>query len=130
MKIGAHMTGLRRVRAGIFFEKNCVTKEKFEEAVEEFEKGNEKLLKEIIIPAEIVSEVYLSVEVKEDNVEQLFHGSPLHEEFIVAKDKGIKENQIVCVFCKSKFIGMYNTQRGKIFAQPQFVLQPIKLIKE
>jgi len=125
MEIGAHMTGLRRIRAGIFFEKNCVTKESFEKAVEEYFNGDEKLLLEIIIPAEIVSEIYPSVEVKEENVEQLFHGSPLHEEFIVAKDKEIKENQTVCVFCKSKFVGMYKTQKGKIFAQPQFVLQKI-----
>lgn len=125
MKIGAHMTGLRRIRAGIFFEKNCVTKENFEKAVEEYFKGDDKLLREMIIPAEIVAEVYPIVEVNENSVDRLLHGSPLHEEFVKEKDKGIKEGQIICVFSKDKFVGMYKTQKGRIFAIPMFVLQKL-----
>lgn len=124
MKIGAHMTGLRRVRAGIFLEKDSITKEKFEKAVEEFWKGNEKLLREIIIPAEIVSEIYSVVEVKENSVDKLLHGSPLHHEFLVSKNKEI-EGKIICVFSGEKFVGIYKTQKGKVFATPEFVLQPI-----
>ena len=42
----------------------------FENAVDEYEKGNEKLLKEMIIPGEIVSEVYPVVEIKKDNLKK------------------------------------------------------------
>ena len=65
--IGAHMLELRRIRAGIFSEdgiffagkkhkeNESVNLYDFEKAVEEYKKGNEKLLREMIIPAEIIA---------------------------------------------------------------------------
>ncbi len=126
MKIGAHMTKLRRIRAGIFKEKTITTFPEFEKAVGEYEKGNDKLLREIIIPAEIVSEVYPIVEVEEKSVDRLLHGSPLHYEFL-KKGKQFEKDKIVSIFANDKFVGMYKVINEKnIFAKPEFVLQEIK----
>ncbi len=139
MKIGAHMTGLKRIRAGIFTKEKMITKEDFEKAVKEYEKGNEKLLREIIIPAEIVSEVYPIIEVKgseqvqassdkverKNFVEKILHGSPIDEKFLSKKYK-FEKDKIISVFNDDKFIGMFKVVNEKnIFARPMFVMQPI-----
>lgn len=123
MKIGAHMIGLKRIRAGIFLEKQMTTKEEFENAVAEYEKGNEKFLRKIIIPAEIVSEIYPIVEVKKEFVEKILHGSPIDEKFLVKKQK-IEKDKIVSVFNEDKFIGMFKIINANIFAKSMFVMQP------
>ena len=126
MKIGAHMTGLKRIRAGIFQEEEMISKEKFEEAADEYKKGNEKLLKEIIIPAEIVSEIYPIVKVKKEFVEKILHGSPIDEKFLVKKQK-IEKDKIISVFNDEKFIGMFKIMKEKnIFAKPMFVMQEMR----
>ena len=58
--IGAHMIKLRRTRAGIFKEKNSISLENLEKISE-----NEEKLKEVIIPGEIISEIYPVVQIKE-----------------------------------------------------------------
>ncbi len=128
--IGAHMLELRRVRAGIFKEENkkypIVNLYDFEKAVEEYKKGDDKLLREMIIPAEIVSEVYKVVKVKKEVVKNLWQGKPFFVKDVVSKP-GLKKNEIICVFAEEKFIGMYKVIKNKeIFAKAEFVFQPIK----
>jgi len=126
MKIGAHMIGLKRLRAGIFTDKQMTSKEEFEKAVDEYEKGNEKLLREIIIPAEIVSEIYPVVEVKEEPVGRILHGQPLYNKDLEGKYK-IEKGKAVCVFSKYKFVGMFKVEDNeKIFGMPMFVFQEIR----
>jgi len=141
LEIGAHMSKLRRIRAGIFRQKaeplvnssltsqikeiKSVKKEDFEKAVEEYEKGNEELLRKIIIPAEIVSEVYPIVKIKENNLKQIFTGKPIHKEDLIKPEK-MENEKVVSIFCKDRFIGMYKIINGKdIFAKAEFVMQPI-----
>jgi H/ACA ribonucleoprotein complex subunit 4 len=125
MGIGAHMTELRRVRAGIFLEKDSVTKEKFEKAVEEFERGKEEKLRKIILPAEIITEAYPVINVKKEFVDMLLHGAPLYFKFLIDKKK-FDKNKIVCVFNEYKFIGMYKIiNEGEIFGKAEFILQPL-----
>ena len=134
--IGAHMLELRRKRAGIFLEENIVNLYDFEKAVDEYEKGNEKLLREIIIPGEIISELHKEVQVKEKEVKRLLTGKPIFEEDLVKnmrrsacpklQSKGAKKDEVVSVFCKEKFIGMYKiTNEKEIFARGEFVMQDI-----
>ena len=126
LNVGAHMLELRRIRAGIFKEKSIVNLYDFEKAVNEYKKGNEKLLREIIIPGEIVSEVYGVVEIKKDNLKSILTGKPIYKKDLV-EDKGWKIDVTVCVFCEKEFVGMYKIFRGKeIFAKPAFVLQPLR----
>jgi len=126
MGIGAHMTGLRRIRAGIFLEKESVTKEEFEKAVEKYFNGDEMDLRNMILPAEIVSEIYPIVEVKKEFIEKIMHGAPIDYKFLIEKKK-IEKGQVVCFFSDGKFVGMFKIVNEKdIFAKPEFVLQPIK----
>lgn len=130
MKIGAHMLELRRTKAGIFEEDDKeypgVNLYDFERAVDEYEKGNEELLREIIIPAEIISEIHAVVEIKDKNLKQIFTGKPIYKEDLIKKEK-MKDEQVICVFSNNKFIGMYKVINDKdIFAKAMFVLQPLK----
>jgi H/ACA ribonucleoprotein complex subunit 4 len=125
MGIGAHMIGLKRIRAGIFKEKDMVSKEEFEKAVDEYERGNEKLLRKIIIPAEIVSEVYPVVEIKKDFVSLILHGSPIYYKFLVKK-QDFETGKIICVFGDEKFVGMFKVINEKeFFARSEFTLQQV-----
>src|SRR3989344_8911697 len=124
--VGAHMLELRRVRAGIFEEDSIVNLYDFEKAVDEYEKGNEENLRKIIIPAEIISEVYPVLEIKKDNLKQIYTGKPLHEKDLVKK-QDFEKNSIVCIFADDRFIGMYKILKEKeIFAKSKFVMQEIK----
>jgi len=126
MGIGAHMIKLRRIRAGIFKEKQSMIKEQFEKAVEEYERGNEKNLREMIIPAEVVGTIYPAVEIRKEFIDKLLHGAPIDNKFLI-KEKKFEKNKIVSVFSEEQFIGMYKLVNEKnIFAKSEFVLQPIK----
>lgn len=127
--VGAHMLELRRVRAGIFKEEDenypVVNLYDFEKAVEEYKKGNDELLRKMIIPAQIVSSVYKVVKVKKEEIKRLWTGKPVFVKDIVSKP-GIKKDEIICVFAEDEFVGMYKVIKGKeIFAKAEFVLQPI-----
>jgi len=127
LKIGAHMLELRRIRAGIFLEKDIVNLYDFKKAVEEYKKGNETLLKKIIIPGDIISELHSPVEIKKHNLRQIFTGKPIHQDDLKSKSSK-KQGEIISVFCENKFIGMYKViNKGNLFAQSEFVMQPIKL---
>lgn len=128
--IGAHMLELRRIRAGIFKEEDkeypSVNLYDFEKAIEEYEKGNEKLLRKIIIPGEIVSEVYKEVQINENVVENLFTGKPFNINDL-KKGVKLKDEEVISVFSGDRFIGMYQHVKDKdIFAKSMFVMQPIK----
>lgn len=127
--IGAHMLELRRARAGIFKEDDkkypSINLYNFEKAVDEYKKGEEKLLRKIIIPAEIVGEIYPVVEINSKNLLKIFTGKPIHIKDLKIKCKN-KKGEVVSVFSKNKFVGMYEiVNQGEIFAKPKFVLQEI-----
>lgn len=126
INIGAHMLELRRISAGIFLEETSVNMYEFEKAVNEYEGGNEEPLKKMIIPAEIIAEVYPKMEIKEDNLKIILTGKPIYKKDLI-EDKGWRKDSIVSCFCNEKFIGMYKIFRGKeIFAKPEFVMQEMR----
>ena len=130
MKIGAHMLELRRIRAGIFTEDDkiypAINLYDFEKAVDEYKNGDDKELRKIIIPAEIVMKVYPCVEVKEDSLKNLFTGKHFFNHYLKKTEK-FERDEIICVFSGERFIGMYKViNEGEIFAKADFVLQPIK----
>lgn len=129
--IGAHMLELRRTNAGIFDEEDkkypSVNLYDFEKAVDDYKNGSEESLKKIIMPAEdAIRKVYPIMNIRSDNLKQIFTGKPIHKSDII-KDEDWKVNSIVGVFNDKEFIGMYRIFRGKeIFAKPEFVMQPMK----
>jgi H/ACA ribonucleoprotein complex subunit 4 len=124
--VGAHMLELRRISAGIFDESFSVDLYEFEKAVEEYKKGNEGMLKDIIIPGEIIQRIHSPIEIRKDNLTQIFTGKPIYKKDLI-KDTGVKKDATICVFCEGSFVGMYTVVRGKeIFAKSEFVMQPVR----
>ena len=119
--IGAHMLELRRINAGIFPEKNSINLYNFEKACED-----EKELEKIIVPAETaIKKIYPVVEIKADNLKQIFTGKNIQKEDLVKEEKR-KAGEIISVFCGNKFVGMYEVVDGHSFAKSKFVMQEIK----
>ena len=119
LDIGAHMLELRRTWAGIFKEEESYT-------LYDLEKADDKKLKEMVIPGEIISTVYPIIEVKEKEVVRLFTGKPVYHTDLKRK-KEMKKQQKICLFAKDRFIGIYEVINAEeIFAKSLFVLQPMK----
>lgn len=118
--IGAHMLELRRTRAGIFEEKDSHTLYELEEAAKD-----EKKLKEMIIPGEIISELYPVVQIKEESAGRILHGQPVYEENLT-KRYNLNKDSRISIFSGDKLIGVFKViDEGRIFAKPEFVLQPM-----
>lgn len=120
---GAHMEDLRRTSAGIFSEEKIYTLFELENALKELESGNEKTLREMLIPAEkAIKKILPHIEVEKKAIKGLMVGRPLFLDSITKNDQSIKENDVFPVFCKDQFIGMYKrTTEEVIFARPEFV---------
>ncbi len=116
---GAHMLELRRTKSGMFDESSLVNLYDFEKAVNEYKNGNEKLLREIITPAEIISQIIPSVEIRSDNLKKILTGKPLYKEDLKT---AIPKAEKVAVFCEGKFIEIASVvHEGNIVAKPEFV---------
>jgi len=127
---GAHMTELRRIQASIFSEddKEFTNLYDFDKAVEEFKNGNEKKLREILIPGEIICKILPIVETKEEFLKNLYNGYKIKKEMLKEKIN-FKENEKISVFCNDIFVGVYKIiNQSKILAQPEFVFKPINNI--
>ncbi|MBI5803504.1 RNA-guided pseudouridylation complex pseudouridine synthase subunit Cbf5 [Candidatus Pacearchaeota archaeon] len=129
MNIGMHMLELRRIKAGIFRENDkeypSVNLYYLEKAVDDYKKGHEEPLRKTLIPAEIISELHPVVEVKEENLGNLFTGKPVLKNYL-NKTQKFGKSEVICVFSEKRFIGVYQIiNEGEIFARPKFVLQPI-----
>lgn len=124
---GAHMLELRRTRAGIIKEDDkkypSINLYDFEKAVDEYKKGNDKPLRKILIPGEIVSEILPIFKIRKDVLKKVYSGSPIFTSFLEKTDVSkFKENEKACAFCEDKFVGCYNIiNKEKIFAKPEFV---------
>ena len=118
---GAHMLELRRIKAGIFEEKKIINLYDFESAVTDYKKGDEKKLREILIPGEIISEILPVVQANPANLKQILTGKPLFKEDIAVKPKELESP--FALFLDQTFIGCYKiTNEGDIFARPEFIL--------
>ncbi len=127
---GAHMTSLRRTCAGIFSEKddNFISLKQFDEAVSEFESGNEQKLCEILIPGEIICEILPTIYLLKESEKQILNGSPIFEKYLDKENwkkiRKLKENECFCGFVKDnldRFIGVYKRTKDCL-GKPDFVL--------
>ncbi|PIN78083.1 RNA-guided pseudouridylation complex pseudouridine synthase subunit Cbf5 [Candidatus Woesearchaeota archaeon CG10_big_fil_rev_8_21_14_0_10_34_12] len=126
---GAHMSELRRTKASIFSEqdKNFTNLYQLEEAIKEYKRGNEKKLREILIPGEITADILPAIQVKEEAIKKLYNGSPLFQEFLQEEKQSKNLPEIFAIFHKDIFIGTYKkANEGNIIAWPEFVLRPDK----
>lgn len=128
----AHMLELRRIRAGIFSENDknypIVNLYDFEKAVENHNSGDSTMLRNMIIPGEIVAEIFPSIDIKQKAIQPVFHGSPIHKDDVTdSKYLEYKTEQKLAVFAKERFIGIFRViNQGNLFARSEFTLQPVK----
>jgi len=135
---GSHMLELRRVKAGIFSESDSSFINLYE--LEKI-RDNEEKLKEIIIPAEIISRILPSFQLKPQNSSQKVRnfGSRKSEDFLGNKEKlkqiltgkplykddvklNLKEGKNFVLFSGDRFIGVYRkVNEGEIIARAEFV---------
>jgi len=124
--VGAHMTELRRTKASIFSEKEAITLYQFEEAAEEWKKGNYEKLKKILVPIEVISKVMPAVEVKEETIIKLSRGSPLFLNMLQDKEeaKKFKNANFVAIMSKGKLLGVFRPLSGEkeMIARPKTIL--------
>jgi H/ACA ribonucleoprotein complex subunit 4 len=129
--VGAHMLELRRIQAGIFSEQDkeypLVSLYDFEKAVEEYKNGNEILLRKMIIPGEIISKIFPTIEIKKEAIKKVFHGSPIHDDELTKKEYlNYEVNKKLVVFSNNLFVGIFRViKEGNLFARSEFTLQPI-----
>ncbi|MFA5020048.1 MAG: RNA-guided pseudouridylation complex pseudouridine synthase subunit Cbf5 [Candidatus Pacearchaeota archaeon] len=120
---GAHMLELRRTKASIFEESKSYTIYEFLDAVEKCKKCDEKDLRKMLIPGEIISEVLPIVQIKKEAVGKIYHGSPIFKTNI---EGSTPKSEIAAGFYKDRFIGVFKIVNEKgVIAKPEFVLQPI-----
>ena len=119
---GAHMLELRRTRAGIFEERSAVSVYDFDKAVDDYKKGDEKSLRKIVICGEdIIRQSMLTIEIKEDNLDKILRGKPIHKQDLFKAVKLNKEDYIG-IFCNERFIEIAKVVNdGEVIAVPDFV---------
>jgi len=121
---GAHMLELRRTKASIFTEEKLYTLYELEKAIENYKKGDPSLLKQMITPAEIISEIMPAVQlIKNKNLlKKVLTGKPLFKEDLETNISSLKTNENFCLFKEDIFIGVYKKVSEKeIIARPEFV---------
>ena len=128
LKINAHMLELRRTRAGIIkendLEYSSIRLYDFEEAVNEYKKGNEEQIRKILIPGEIVSLLHREVQIKNSEVKKILTGKPIYTDDLKNKKEKFEKGEIVISFSDKKFLGIHKvTKEKEIFARPEFVFQ-------
>lgn len=119
---GAHMLELRRTKASIFNEKDSITLYQFDEAIEEFKKGNQVPLIKLLIPAEeAIKKALSSMQLKNSSealLKQLLTGKPLMKIDV----ESIPEQSPFALFYNDKLLGIYKISQEKdIIARPEFV---------
>ncbi len=118
---GAHMLELRRIKAGMFDEKDSVTLYELDKALKD-----EKKLAKIIVPGEVIKEFYKVIELEKESLDKILTGKPIHKKDL-AKQYKIKKGETVCAFSKDRFIGIYDIINDvTVYAKPKFVMQPLK----
>ncbi len=112
---GAHMLELRRTKASIFEEdkekKSIFTLYQFDEAVKEWKEGNDKKLRNMITPGEVITQVLPTVFAKNEYSKQLRTGKRLTTDMIV--NSKWDKDEVFCAFIKESFLGIYEGQTSE-----------------
>ena len=99
MGVGAHMTELRRTKAGNFTEDQAVPLVEIKDAYEFWkENGDENALRKLLIPTEYAILHVKRIFVKDSAVDAITHGSPLYAAGAARVQKGIVRGDTVAVY--------------------------------
>jgi len=129
---GAQMASLRRIKAGLFSEKDkeFTTLEQLEKAISEYKSGNSENLRKLIVPAEIITELLEVIEVKPEFIQKLYNGSPIFDEMLIDLKKGkkiIDKKEAFAIVADNKLIEIAKWsdrfEQKSILAKPEAVLR-------
>ncbi len=98
LKVGAHMSELRRTRVGDFTEDISHSLVEVKDAVEFWKEGDEKLLKKLLIPVEYAILHAKKVFVKDSAIASVVNGSPVFASGISRIQKDIIRGETIAVF--------------------------------
>lgn len=122
---GAHMSELRRTKAGYFGENKMYTLYEFDKAILEYKNGESEALKEMIIPAiEIIRKRFKIIYVKKEVVKSLLTGKPLLKNHIIDSKQieELDEGEEFAIFERENFIEIAKKfTQNNIIAKPLFV---------
>ncbi len=107
-KIGAHMSALRRTKAGPFNEGTTFTLQDLKDAVYYYrEENNDKFLKKIIQPVEVAFTHIPKIWIFDSAVDSICHGANLNVPGISKLHSGIKKGDTVAIFTLKNEIVAY-----------------------
>ncbi|AKG92285.1 rRNA pseudouridine synthase, putative [Geoglobus ahangari] len=111
---GAHMQELRRTRTGIFDESRAYTLHDLLDAYVFWkEDGEEKYLREIVMPMEEAAKTMKKVVVKDTAVDAICHGAPLTAKGIHYVEKTIEPGDVIALFTlKSELVAIARAKIG------------------
>ncbi len=98
LKVGAHLTQLRRTKAGNFEEEQAFPLLTIRDAYEFWKEGDEKLLRKILIPVEYAILHVKRVFVKDTAIDSICNGAPVYVSGITRIQKGIEKGEIVAIY--------------------------------
>ena len=96
--VEGRMAELRRTRSGQFYEKGSVSLQDVKDAMVFYrEDGNERPLRNIILPVERMADHLSEIIVGVGAVDAICHGAPLAKPGVVALDDGIKRGDLIAL---------------------------------
>ena len=133
--VGAHLSQLRRTRSFPFDEANLTKLQDLKDAYVFFEEGDERLLRELIMPMEFVLGHLPCIIIKDSAVDAICHGADLTAPGISRVEEGINRgNRVVIYTLKGEAVsigeakmdseGMFRAEKGicveadKVFMMP------------
>ena len=102
--VGAHMTELRRIRAGPFTENEAHPLLEVKDAYEFWKEGDEKYLRKILIPTEYAILHVKRVFVKDSAIPSICNGAPLFVSGITRIQEGIKRGETIAIYSENEVL--------------------------
>jgi H/ACA ribonucleoprotein complex subunit 4 len=114
---GAHMSELRRTKAGLFTEGQSHSLVEIRDAYEFWRAGDEKRLRKILVPVEHAMLHLRAVMLKDSAVDAVCNGSPVYASGLARVQEGIEAGDLVAVYTLKEEIvalGIARMDSGKM----------------
>ncbi len=96
--VGGSMRELRRIRSGIFNEKNSVTLQQLYEAYQEWKRsGDESELRNVVLPLEVAIKGIPKIIIKDSAVASVTYGASLKVKGVSSLSKNIEKGKMVAI---------------------------------
>jgi H/ACA ribonucleoprotein complex subunit 4 len=117
---GANMTELRRTKVANFTEEKSFSLVKIKDAYEFWKEGDEKLLREMLVPVDFaVAETTKKIFVKDSAIPNILNGSPIYPNGITRIQKEILAGETIAIYSNKEelvAIGIAKMDSEKMFA--------------